>query len=72
MEESKQQITEEIDDELFERMQREKREEVAAEMKAAALADLMAEAQTATTGQIKTVCSFLRKLQEMRGGRNNG
>jgi len=38
----------------------------------AALADLIAEAQTATTGQIKTVCSFLRKMQEMRGGQNNG
>ena len=72
MEESKQQITEEIDDELFERMQQEKRKEVAAEMKAAALADLIAEARTATTGQIKTVCSFLRKLQEMRGDQNNG
>lgn len=36
--------------------EQEEREEATA-----ALADLIAEAQTATTSQIKTVCSFLRK-----------
>ena len=57
MEKSKQQITEE----------QEKREEVTA-----ALADLIAEAQTATTDQIKTVCSFLRNCRKREGGQNNG
>lgn len=69
MEESKQQLT---DDELLEQLRQESRQKVAADMKAEAIADLMAEARTATTGQIKTVCSFLRKLQEMRGGQSNG
>lgn len=64
MEESKQQITE---CEALERARLEMRQKVAADMKAAAIADLMAEARTATTGQIQIVVAFLKKMQQIRG-----
>ena len=57
MEELKQQTAEE----------QEKREEVTA-----ALADLIAEAQTATTDQIRIVADYLKRMQELRGGQSNG
>jgi len=66
MEESKQQLT---DDELLEQLRRESRQKVAADMKAAAIADLMAEARTATTGQIQIVVAFLKKMQQIRGNK---
>lgn len=64
MEESKQQLT---DDELLEQLRRESRQKVAADMKAAAIADLMAEARTATTGQIQIVAAYLKKMQQIKG-----
>lgn len=37
--------------------------------KNAAIADLMAEARTATTGQIQIVVAFLKKMQQIRGNK---
>ena len=37
--------------------------------KNAAIADLMAEARTATTGQIQIVAAYLKKMQQIRGNK---
>jgi restriction endonuclease len=71
MEESKQQTAEEIaEHEMVERTRQRHKQEVAARIRKDALTDLMKEAQTATTGQLKTVADILRELK--RRGQNYG